>query len=212
MSPEDARSLVAMIRGVEERNVEWNDPDILLLTGSDTDEERICELIASIMVFMEVPQENTWLKNKMGNVIDLIKNQNNMEISALLGDLSDWLVKWDNEDGSAEVNGKTIWKNLIKIPTSLWNIRMDFIKDYEVMKGLGKLELKNNYLVSAFEYSKKLGKVFDYVHDVGKNMSGSDSSTGITCSRVLGWAENVYKALNIFDSFQKAKKTPLTHM
>ena len=207
MTVDEARTLVAMLRSCKFQDVSASDQDVLVLIGADTNEQHVVSVLASVISYMEVPEENELIKSKTQNVVDLIKSGQNQEMSALIGDLSDSLVKWDSEGESAQINGKTIAKNLIKIPSALLNIKMDFIDGYDKIKALKEFEIKDSKVETALDYTGKLGKVIDYIYNAAASMEPESRSTSlISCSKIVNLANNAYQAFQIYNAYQTVKQ------
>lgn len=209
VSADEARTLIAMMRGVKFKDVPANDPDVLVLIGADPDLDRLEDILVDIMKFLEVPEESAWLKSQMGDVIGLIKSKNTDAINSMIQDFSDDLVEWDEDSDAPEVKKETIIKNLIKIPKKLIGISVDFKDGYEKVLNLSKLELKNDPLDTALDSAGKLGAVIDYFHSAGKSIGDDDSSSSISCSKIVNLAKNIKLSVDIYDAYQKTERNAL---
>lgn len=203
MDPDRARQFVATMKKCKIQDVSWDDPDLLVLTGMDTDEEAIKATLANYMIFWEVPEESAYLKERMGDVIGLIKSGSDSELAALVGDLSDGWVKWDSESGNAEVNKYTVAKNLIKIPSTAFDIQTDFVSIFKTIKDFSDVEFTGSEQTKARSAAEKMSDVLDLIYKTG---APSSKAAKLSISKTVKNIGYVYDALNLYDAWQKEKR------
>lgn len=203
MDPDQARQFVATIKKCKIQDVSWDDPDLLVLIGMDMDEEAIKATLANYMIFWEVPEESAYLKERMGDVIGLIKSGSDSELAALVGDLSDGWVKWDSENGNAEANMYTIAKNLIKIPSAAYDIQTDFVSIFKTVKDFSDVEFTGSEQTKARSAVEKMGDVLDLLYKTG---APSSKAAKLSISKIVKSIGYVYDALNLYDAWQKEKR------
>lgn len=203
MDPDQARQFVATMKKCKIQDVSWNDPDLLVLTGINIDEEAIKTTLANYMIFWEVPEESAYLKERMGDVIGLIKSGSDSELASLVGDLSDGWVKWDSESGNAEVNKYTVAKNMIKIPSAAFDIQTDFVSIFKTIKDFSNVEFSGSDQTKARKAAEKMGDVMDLIYKTGVP---SGKAAKLSISKTVKNIGYVYDALNLYDAWQKEKR------
>lgn len=82
---DQARVFVAYMRGCSLKNVSNDDPDVLVLTGQDTNEDHVADTLVKVMKYWEVPNESAYLKSQIGDVIGLLKQGEKDVISGIIG-------------------------------------------------------------------------------------------------------------------------------
>lgn len=200
MSLENARSLIAMIRGCKYEDVDIKDKDVLVLTGADLTEENAINTWTSVLEFMEVPGENAFLKTKLGNVVDILKEGEDAILTDLLGKVSNGGVKWDKDEETGKVNFVTIAQNLANIPEAVYNVKGKFIKGFDTFMGLSKFSFKDTLMETTFDYCGKIGKIIDYVYERGSQGSGKGH-----CSEIISITSRLSEIFALYDAYEVAK-------
>ena len=198
---EDARRFVAIMRQCPMARVDKDDPDVLVLTGEDIEEEHIIETMARVMEFWEVPGENAYLKSKMGDVVGLIKSQSDAELSSLVGEFTNGWIKYDNATDNVELQKTAIAKDMLKICEGSYETVQCLNDGIILLKKYSKFEKDDNPLYASLETGNAIGDVFSYV----LKYSGDEvvePQASVDCGRVLDIfkkAETTYNLLSALE-------------
>ena len=197
MTVSEARNLVSLMRGCKFEQVSADDTDVLVLTGQNIDEDAIAETMSRFLGFWEVPGESAYLKSKMGNVIQLIKDGADAEFSALVGDFSDGLVS--GSGGNATIDGKTVAKRIIAIPKAAINYdlsNIDLINAYNKFKKAKQFSIDEDAypMENVFSGLSQMAGIFDVMLKTG----GSSVNLG----GIVGKAETIFTSFSLFKAYE----------
>ena len=209
MSLDDARQFISLLRDKRFSQVPVDDQAVQVLIGKDLEEDHIAAVMAEIMSFWEVPGESAYLKSKMDNVISLIKQGQDAEMSSLISQFSDGYVKWNSASQSGVINTETIAKKSLAIFESEYDVHMDVIGGFHTFMGPANalkdvsFNSEQDVLDASFNYAQKWGSVLDYI----------SSTTGNTKSiSVSGAVSNMKQIIEIFqlwDAFEIEKQNSI---
>lgn len=198
MNIDDARDLVALIRGCKFKDVSADDQDVLVLIGADIVESHVIDTVAKVIEFYEVPCESAYLRSRLGVVKDLIKSGTDAEYDALLSDFSDGLVKY--KDDNVVVSGEKVASKLLAIPNAAFDVKMNLVDAYSKgKKSAISINTHDDVVDQALSNGKKLGGIMDFVVKVN-----GDSFPNL--GNIFGTIKNGYDLWQLAKAFGVAKK------
>lgn len=178
------------------------DPDVLVLTGADMDEDHVIDTMTKVFQFMEVPGESQFLKKQMGDIVGLMKSNSDSEIASLVSSFSDKWATYDKEAGECEANKAVIASNLLKISKGTYDTISRYNEGIKTVKDLATFKPDSNPLYTSLSFGSKLEGAVNYIIKYSGNQVVSPSST-LGCGKVLGWfkkAEQCYQILDALSS------------
>ena len=204
MNIDDARELIAMVRGCKFKDVAAYDPDVLVLIGQDTNEESIKTTMANIIDFWEVPIDNAYMRTKIGDVIGLIKDGTDEQIDDLIGDFSGGFLSYDP---SEQVTNETVAKKLMAVPKEMHTIKEDAGKAYEkaIPLGLVNFNSSDDAVLQVFDHCEKVGNFIDFtINKTSEVTTGDEGNSSL--GNVFGYVSDILQGWMLYGAYQDAKK------
>jgi len=204
LSVDSARAFVAYMRGCKFKDVSVEDPDVLVLTGADTDEEHVADTLVKVMHYWEVPNESEYLKSQIGDVVGLIKAGDKEVISSIIGDeVGDFL------DGVTKE--KVVSKVFSKFFNNVYDTIAEYLTGYEAVKNGDNYEFTEKGTIwKALSWGDLVGEVISFI--VGHS-DGSRSTYALTGSKIMGYFKNTITAFKLIgawnDELQNSTKSYL---
>lgn len=197
LKDDQARRFVALMRGV--RQVDADDPEVLVLTARSRDEAQIAQTMANVMEFMEVPRESSWLRSKMGDIVETIKTGADSEMNELISGLSGIDIKANAATG--EVDMQSVAEACAGVCAQPFRLGSAVMDAYSVEKDISDYEVEDNQLYEILQKGSIAEKTVDFfVSHASEDDDAPSFSLG--CGKYLKYFKKAEEAIKLMDAAQ----------
>ena len=201
---DSARAFVAYMRGCKFKDVSVKDPDVLVLTGVDTNEDHVADTLVKVMHYWEVPNESEYLKSQIGDIVGLIKAGDKEVIYYIIREeVGDFL------DGVTEE--KVVSKVFSKVFNNAYDTIAEYLTGYETVKNGDDYKFtEKGVLWTALSYGDLVGEVMSFIVS---HSDSNESTYALTGSKIIRYFKNLIASFKMMgawnDELQNSTKSYL---